>query len=64
MALTFFFSTEHWNAGSKRCEIGVHLNYTCYTSQVKGRGKLSQIPGELANIKSWEQEAPFPKGNI
>lgn len=63
MALTFFLSTEYWNVGSKRCEIGIQLNYTHYTSQVRGRGKLSQIPGERASIKSWEEKAPFTKGD-
>lgn len=37
MALTFFLSREYWNTGSKRCEIGVQLNYTYYASQVSER---------------------------
>ena len=66
MALTFFLSKELLllHTGSEKREIGVQLNYTYYSSRVSERRKLSQTPGEPANIITWDEKAPFTQGNL
>lgn len=66
MALTFFLSEELLllHTGSEKREIGVQLNCTYYSSRVSERRKLSQTPGEPANINTWDEKAPFTQGNV